>query len=77
MTTQTHQDDFVYVGIKGGTIRALVVDDPKYPKDTADLVAEWITMGRTVERVDRKVAVDRMKIELKDRTDGVSEEPTK
>jgi hypothetical protein len=60
---QSPGNDFLYVGIKDGTIRAFVVDDPKYPKDSAKLVAEWIRMGRTVERMDRKVALARIKAE--------------
>jgi hypothetical protein len=41
-----------YIGInKQGEVRAFVTDDPGDEHDTAKLVAEWIRMGRTVERV--------------------------
>jgi hypothetical protein len=41
----------VYFGVKACGCRvAVVVDDPQYPKDTADTVAEFIRDGYTVER---------------------------
>lgn len=52
---------FAYIGVnEAGSVRAIVIDDPKYKKDTAKLIAEWVTMGRTVERVDLAEAHRRM-----------------
>lgn len=48
MSDATH----VYVGFnEKGEARAFVRDDPKFPKDTAKMVAEWIREGRTVQRM--------------------------
>lgn len=45
-------EPMAYVGKKPcGCIVAFVVDDPKYPKDTAKSVAEFIRSGYAVERV--------------------------
>jgi hypothetical protein len=52
-------NDFAYIGVKDGSVRAIVFDDAGYEKDTAKLVAEWITMGRTVERLPRAEALKR------------------
>jgi hypothetical protein len=42
----------VYVGRKPcGCIVAVVVDEPKYPKDTGKDVAAFIRRGYTVERI--------------------------
>lgn len=42
-----------YVGVnKSGSVRAFVMDDPGEEKETGALVASWIEMGRTVQRVD-------------------------
>lgn len=58
---------YAYVGIKDGTIRAIVFDDTRYPDDTARLVADWIKIGRTVERLPLSDAVSRMKAEHRSR----------
>jgi hypothetical protein len=58
-----NESDFAYIGVKDGTIRAIVADDPQYAKDTAKLVAEWIEMGRSIERVRWSDGVKRMKAE--------------
>lgn len=50
-----------YIGVnKDGQARAIVFDDPGYESDTAKIVAEWITMGRTVERLPVKEAAARI-----------------
>ena len=45
--------DFIYVGVckTTGSIRATCCDDLGYEKDTAKLVADWITRGLSVERL--------------------------
>jgi hypothetical protein len=50
-----------YVGIKNGSIRAVVVDDPKDTELTAEMLSDWIKMGRTVERMRLDDAIARMK----------------
>jgi predicted regulator of Ras-like GTPase activity (Roadblock/LC7/MglB family) len=52
-----------YVGIKDGTVRAIVVDDTRDADQTAKLVADWIKMGRTIERMPLHQAVERIKRE--------------
>lgn len=57
-------DDFAYVGIKDGMIRAFCRDDGiEYPDEVATTLADWIKMGRTVERMPAKHALERMKAE--------------
>jgi hypothetical protein len=52
---------FAYVGINAaGSVRAVVIDDPKFKASTAKLLAEWVMMGRTVERMDIAEAHRRM-----------------
>ena len=41
-----------------GAAWAACVDDPKYAKDTADTIADWIRRGGIVQRVDRDTASD-------------------
>lgn len=44
--------DYAYIGINAdGLARAICHDDPQYKRDTAKTVAEWIRMGRTIERL--------------------------
>jgi nucleotide-binding universal stress UspA family protein len=46
---------FMYVGKRScGRVSALVWDDPKYAKDTAKSVAEFIKNGLVVERIERR-----------------------
>lgn len=52
-----------YVGIKDGTIRAIVVDDPDDTDLTAEMLADWIKMGRTVERMTVEAAIERARSE--------------
>lgn len=57
MAKATH----AYIGVnQQGQARAIVCDDAGYEKDTAKLVAEWITMGRTVERLPIEEAKARL-----------------
>jgi hypothetical protein len=51
-----------YIGInENGLARAIVYDDPKWKKDTAKTIAEWIKMGRTIERLPVAEACDRLR----------------
>ena len=52
-----------YVGIKNGTIRAVVVDDPKDTDLTAEMLSDWVKMGRTIERMALDAAIERMRVE--------------
>jgi hypothetical protein len=49
-----------YIGVKDGSARAIVFDDPGYEKDTAKIVSDWIKMGRAVERLPVKEACERI-----------------
>lgn len=52
-----------YIGInKAGSVRAIVFDDPGHETSTAEHVADWIKMGRTVERLPIKEACERMAV---------------
>jgi hypothetical protein len=54
--------DFSYVGINpDGLARAIVHDDPAFKRDTAELIAEWIVMGRSIERLPSDDAIARLK----------------
>lgn len=54
-------NDHCYVGFKScGHMVTASVDDPKYAKDTAEVVAKWIKRGLRVERV----SVERARAEL-------------
>lgn len=47
--------EMVYVAAdpaQPGAAWAIVVDDPKYPKDTAKSIAAWVRKGANVMRVD-------------------------
>jgi hypothetical protein len=60
-----------YIGINAeGKMRAIVFDDPAYKKDTAKRVAEWIKMGRTVERLPAQEACDRMRADGPAKSEG-------
>jgi hypothetical protein len=53
--------EFAYIGVnKFGSVRAFVMDDPGCEKETATLVAEWIEMGRTIERIPADELQSRM-----------------
>ena len=61
-----------YVGINNGTVRAVVVDDPNDLDLTADMLAEWVQMGRTVERMTLDAAITRMRCERVDRLEQLA-----
>jgi hypothetical protein len=45
---------FMYIAKKQcGRVAALCWDDPKYAKDTANTVADYIRRGLVVERIER------------------------
>lgn len=45
---------FMYVGKRPcGRVAAACWDDPKYAKDMANTVADWINRGFVVERLER------------------------
>lgn len=49
---------YAYIGInERGEVRALSMDDPGSERDNAKLVAEWLKMGRRVERLPVKEAL--------------------
>lgn len=52
-----------YVGIKDGSIRAIVVDDPDDTDLTGEMLSEWVKMGRQVERMDLDTAIARARAE--------------
>lgn len=60
MAMKTENIIHAYVGIKDGSIRAIVVDDTRYPDDTAEMISDWIKQGRTVERLPLGAALARM-----------------
>lgn len=60
-------EDYAYVAIKDGTIRAFMRDD-EYLDEIATALADWVKMGRTVERMRASAALDRMKAEHKQKT---------
>lgn len=46
------EEIYTYVAFnQEGKARAFVRDDPKFSKDTANLVSEWIREGRTIKRM--------------------------
>lgn len=49
-------DDMVYVAEdrnQPGAAFAICVDEPKYAKDTAETISDWVKRGGIVQRVDR------------------------
>ena len=56
-------DDPAYVGVKDGETRAFMREEPDYLDDMANTLAEWIRMGRSVERMPAANALARMKRE--------------
>lgn len=60
--------DFSYLGIneKGDAV-AIVIDDPRFKKDTARTIAQWIKDGRTVERHEHHAACARLKADWEKR----------
>lgn len=60
-----------YVGIKDGTIRAIVVDNPDDTDLTAEMLADWIKMGRTIERMSIDAAIERARAEKSKRNERV------
>lgn len=63
-------DRFAYIGIKPcGCTVAAVIDDPKYAKDTAESVADFIKSGYRIERV----ACDEARFKLKECKHGKNE----
>lgn len=56
-----------YVGIKDGTVRAVVIDDPSDTELTSEMLADWVKMGRTVERMTLDAAIIRMRCERVER----------
>jgi len=63
MTTQSIL--FAYIGVnKAGSARAICRDDPGEEKSTARIVAGWIKMGRTVERLPMEDAMRRIEASI-------------
>ena len=63
-----------YIGIKAcGCVQAVVVDDPKYPKDTARSVSDFIKDGLTVERVTMAVMREKLKTKCQHEQKPVSD----
>lgn len=55
-------EEYAYIGInENGLARAIVFDDPKYKRDTAKTIAEWIRRGRTIERLPVEQATERLR----------------
>lgn len=44
-----------------GAAWAATVDEPKYAKDTADTLADWVMRGAIVQRVDRVTAMEMLR----------------
>jgi len=61
-----------YVGIKDGTVRAIVVDDPADTRLTAEMLGDWVEMGRTIERMTLDAAITRMRCERVDRLERLA-----
>lgn len=62
---ESQKELFAYIGInKDGTVRAICRDERGEEKSTAKIVAEWIIMGRTIERHSMDVAMDRFKADI-------------
>jgi hypothetical protein len=51
-----------YIGIRiaDGSCRAICCDDPGYEDQTAEIIAEWESMGRRIERLPIAEAKSRM-----------------
>lgn len=45
------QECYDYVAWRDGFVVAVCVDDPKWKKDTARSIAEWVRKGCTIERM--------------------------
>jgi hypothetical protein len=55
-------NEFNYIGInQSGLAVALVVDDPKYKKDTAKIVSQWIKEGLSVMHMEHNESIERLK----------------
>lgn len=57
--------DYSYIGIReDGVAVAIVIDDPRYKRDTAKTIVEWIRKGRTIERLEHHAAVSRLQNDM-------------
>ena len=54
--------EFAYIGINAaGEVRAISMDDPGSERENEKLVAEWLKMGRKVERLPWEEARKRLR----------------
>jgi hypothetical protein len=55
-------NEFNYIGINQDDLAvALVVDDPKYKKETAKTIAQWIRQGLSITRMPHEDSIARLK----------------